>query len=89
MTLSAEPPLILVVDDDPGSRDVAARLLEREGYRTRQAESGDECLRGGTRFQIDDRDILHRQSVFLEEPGQREIRRRARRRGASRACTVA
>jgi len=39
MTLSAEPPLILVVDDDPGSRDVAARLLEREGYRTRQAES--------------------------------------------------
>ena len=45
MTLSAEPPLILVVDDDPGSRDVAARLLEREGYRTRQAESGDECLR--------------------------------------------
>ena len=45
MTLPTEPPRILVVDDDPGSRDVAARLLEREGYRTRQADSGEECLR--------------------------------------------
>jgi len=45
MTLPAEPARILVVDDDPGSRDVAARLLEREGYRTRQADSGEECLR--------------------------------------------
>ena len=45
MTLPAEPAHILVVDDDPGSRDVAARLLEREGYRTQQADSGEECLR--------------------------------------------
>jgi len=45
MTLPAEPARILVVDDDPGSRDVAARLLEREGYRTQQADSGEECLR--------------------------------------------
>jgi DNA-binding response OmpR family regulator len=45
MTLPAESPRILVVDDDPGSRDVAARLLEREGYRTQQADSGEECLR--------------------------------------------
>ena len=45
MTLPTEPPRILVVDDDPGSRDVAARMLEREGYCTRQADSGEECLR--------------------------------------------
>ena len=37
-------PVILVVDDDPNARDVVARLLEREGYRTRTAGSGPECL---------------------------------------------
>ena len=36
---------ILVVDDDHDSREIAARLLERAGYRTRTAASGKECLR--------------------------------------------
>jgi DNA-binding response OmpR family regulator len=45
MTPSTEPATILVVDDDPDSCDIAARLLEREGYRTRRAANGDECLR--------------------------------------------
>jgi DNA-binding response OmpR family regulator len=36
---------ILVVDDDPDSRIIAARLLERIGYRTATADGGDECLR--------------------------------------------
>jgi len=41
----SETPLILVVDDDPASCDIAARLLERQGFRTRRAGSGPECLR--------------------------------------------
>jgi len=36
---------ILVVDDDRDSREIAARLLERAGYRALRADSGDECLR--------------------------------------------
>jgi len=35
---------ILVVDDDHDSREIAARLLERVGYRCRRAASGPECL---------------------------------------------
>jgi two-component system response regulator MprA len=42
---AADPAVILVVDDDRDSREIAARLLERAGYRTRRAESGAECLR--------------------------------------------
>ena len=38
----SEAPLILVVDDDPASCDIAARLLERQGYRTRRAGSGEQ-----------------------------------------------
>ena len=40
----SQTPLILVVDDDAASCDIAARLLERQGYRTRRAGSGRECL---------------------------------------------
>ena len=36
--------VILVVDDDPASLDVAVRMLEREGYRTQRATSGPACL---------------------------------------------
>ena len=46
-------PVILVVDDDAGCRDVAARLLEREGYETRRAASGPECLDIVRRERID------------------------------------
>jgi DNA-binding response OmpR family regulator len=41
---TADAPTILVVDDDHDCRDIAARLLESAGYRTRRAESGAECL---------------------------------------------
>jgi DNA-binding response OmpR family regulator len=37
-------PTILVVDDDPDSREIAARLLQREGYRTHTADGGPQCL---------------------------------------------
>ena len=47
------PPVILVVDDDPGSLDVAARMLEREGYATRRATSGAECLEIVQRDHVD------------------------------------
>jgi DNA-binding response OmpR family regulator len=39
------PPVILVVDDDSASGDIVSRLLSREGYATRVATSGVECLR--------------------------------------------
>ena len=37
-------PVILVVDDDRGVREVAARVLERAGYRVLQAGEGIEAL---------------------------------------------
>jgi CheY-like chemotaxis protein len=37
--------VILVVDDDPGVREVAARVLSRAGYRVLQAGEGSEALR--------------------------------------------
>ncbi len=37
--------LILVVDDDPGSRDLMLWCLEREGYATASAATGQEALR--------------------------------------------
>jgi len=43
-TPTAGTATILVVDDDHDSRDIAARMLESAGYRTRRAESGAECL---------------------------------------------
>jgi DNA-binding response OmpR family regulator len=42
---ASEPAVILVVDDDRDSREIAALLLERAGYRARRAETGPECLR--------------------------------------------
>jgi len=45
MTGKVEPATILVVDDDENSRDIAARLLELEGFRTKRADGGEECLR--------------------------------------------
>ena len=45
MTTTTEAATILVVDDDPDCREIAARLLERAGYKTRRAASGEECLR--------------------------------------------
>jgi DNA-binding response OmpR family regulator len=45
MTSPVEPATILVVDDEPNSRDIAARLVELEGFKTKRAASGEECLR--------------------------------------------
>src|SRR5216117_2881404 len=45
MTTTTKAATILVVDDDPDCREIAARLLERAGYRTRRAASGEECMR--------------------------------------------
>jgi DNA-binding response OmpR family regulator len=47
------PAVILVVDDDPASCDIAARLLERQGYRTLRAGSGTECLDVVRRERVD------------------------------------
>ncbi len=45
MTTTTKAATILVVDDDPDCREITARLLEREGHRTRRAASGEECMR--------------------------------------------
>lgn len=45
---------VLVVDDEPIVRDVVVRYLERDGYRTLQAASGDEA-----------RDLLERESPSM------------------------
>jgi two-component system response regulator MprA len=45
MTSPPEPATILVVDDDHDSREIAARLLEKAGYRARRAPSGADGLR--------------------------------------------
>jgi DNA-binding response OmpR family regulator len=38
-------PTVLIVDDEPIVRDVLVRYLERDGYRTLEAASGDEARR--------------------------------------------
>lgn len=48
-----DAPLILVVDDDANARDIVARLLEREGYRTRTAGGGPECLQAVQAQKVD------------------------------------
>ena len=39
-----KPPLVLVVDDDPDTRDVCDMLLERAGYQRLMAGSGEEAV---------------------------------------------
>lgn len=39
-----ETPLILIVDDDSSSRQLLTIILERAGYHTQQAESGEVAL---------------------------------------------
>jgi DNA-binding NtrC family response regulator len=41
----SQPPVLLVADDDPVARDLLVEVLAREGYRTRAAGGGEECLR--------------------------------------------
>jgi CheY-like chemotaxis protein len=40
----AEPPLILVVDDDDGVRTIAATILREAGYRVLEAETGQRAM---------------------------------------------
>jgi len=53
MTLQPADVTLLVVDDDPNSLDIAARLLQRQGYRIRTASNGEECVRIATSEPID------------------------------------
>ena len=46
---------ILVVDDEPGVRDVLSTYLDRNGFRVSEAESGKEALR---KLQSDDPDLV-------------------------------
>jgi DNA-binding response OmpR family regulator len=39
-----QPPYILLVDDDESGRRLLEIILQREGYRVEQAESGEEAL---------------------------------------------
>ncbi len=40
--------VILVVDDDPGQRDILKLILSGEGYKTHVASSAEEALGNGT-----------------------------------------
>ncbi len=42
--MSADAPLVLIVEDEPAQREVLAYNLEAEGYRVALAETGDEAL---------------------------------------------
>ena len=53
MTLKPSDATVLVVDDDPNSLDIAARLLQRQGYRIRTASCGEDCLRIVTSEPVD------------------------------------
>ena len=44
---------ILIVDDESGIRDSLKGVLEDEGYKTSQAESGEACLRLLEKHEID------------------------------------
>ncbi len=46
-------PTVLVVDDDPASRDLLSTSLKREGYHTIQASGGDEALQLARRLRPD------------------------------------
>jgi two-component system, cell cycle sensor histidine kinase and response regulator CckA len=43
-TSSQPPHVVLVVDDEPGLRDLVCRTLEAEGFRTLEAAQGAEAL---------------------------------------------
>ena len=44
MSTVEKPYSILITDDDPGSRGALRDIVEHEGYRTRQAASGEEAI---------------------------------------------
>ncbi len=48
-----EPPLVLIIDDDPTVRDLLTRFLGKEGYRTATAWCGEEGLKLARKLQPD------------------------------------
>jgi diguanylate cyclase (GGDEF)-like protein len=44
VSLSDEPPIILVVDDDPFMRQLLRRVMEKEGYKVVEAANGEQGL---------------------------------------------
>lgn len=53
VSTSGEPPLILVVDDEPAIRDAIAYSLKREGWRVELASDGPEALQLNGKLQPD------------------------------------
>ena len=53
MTLQPADVTLLVVDDDPNSLDIAARLLQRQGYQIRTASGGEDAVRIATTERVD------------------------------------
>ncbi len=51
--VDAARPTILVIDDDPAARDLAARILSRDGYRVVCAAGGDEGVAMAREFRPD------------------------------------
>ncbi len=43
--MTTQKPLILVVDDEDMARTMASKLLEKAGFLTQEAETGDECIK--------------------------------------------
>jgi CheY-like chemotaxis protein len=70
-------PWILVVDDEPGIRDVIAALLEEEGYLVHCAESGADALAAVERGEFD----LVLSDVRMPDIDGPTLIRRLRRRG--------
>ncbi len=50
VSLPEDPPVILVVDDDPFVRQLLRRVMEKEGYRVFEAANGEEGLEAYQRF---------------------------------------
>ncbi len=50
---SSEKHLILVADDDRGTRNITRRVMEREGYEVIEAEDGEDCLEKYNKFRPD------------------------------------
>ena len=65
-----EPPLILIIDDDPALRPMLAKLLDRKGYRTCQAEDG---VQGITLFRERAPDIVITDLIMPNQEGLETI----------------
>jgi PAS domain S-box-containing protein len=53
VTVPEDAPIVLVVDDDPNSRELIGRHLQRGGYAVRMAANGDEAMQLARKLQPD------------------------------------